>query len=140
MASVMTDDRAEPTNPAESEAPVEPPSSAPSLDEEWAKKFAGLVSADLVEQLKPIHKHIQDEDVERGKLLRVLSELNDELKFIRIEVQASRKESATLHEKFANLADRVDRHQEILSDLRKTVGDHADRIVELERTGTEDER
>jgi hypothetical protein len=135
----MIDDRAEPTNPAASEAPLEEPVSRPSLDEDWAKKFAKAVGEEFKSQLRPVLDHIENEDVERGKLLRVLSELSDDFKLMANEVRASRTEAVAWHQKFENLSDRVDRHRDLISDLRKTVGDHGERIVELEKTGTDEE-
>ena len=139
----MTDDRAEPTNPAASDAPLEEPVSRPSLDEEWAKKFAAIIGAEFDKRidakLKPVTDHIEREEVESGKLLRVLVEFSTDFKLMAEEVRASRSEAVAWHQKFENLSARVDRHHDLISDLRKTSGDHAERIERLERTGTNDE-
>lgn len=138
----MTDDRAEPTNPAASEAPLEEPVSRPSLDEEWAKRFADAVAESfekrLDAKLKPVTDHIEREEVESGKLLRVLAEMSGDFKLMAKEVRASRSEAVAWHQKFATLAERVDEQRDLLDGLKKTVGDHAERITELEKTGTEE--
>lgn len=142
----MTDQRAEPTNPAASEAPLEEPISRPSLDEEWAKKFADTVAESFEKRmeeklnvkLKPITDHIEREEIGNGKLLRVLAEFSTDFKLMADEVRASRSEAVAWHQKFENLSARVDKHRDMIADLRKTSGDHAERIERLERTGTYD--
>lgn len=138
----MTDDRAEPTNPAASEAPVPEPVSQPSLDEEWAKKFADTVSKsfkkDIDTALQPLKKHIENEDVEFGRLLRAVAEMSADIRLLRDEFRASRTEAIAWNQKFKALSDRVDKHEDLIDGLKKTTGDHAERIERLERTGTYD--
>lgn len=135
----VTDERADPTNPQASERPLEEPVSRPSLDEEWARRFAEVVGDEFDKRLKGIHDHIAREDEERGKLLRVLAELSGDFRLMADEVRASRSEAVAWHQKFENLSARVDQHRDLIADLRKTTGDHGERIERLERTGTEDE-
>lgn len=139
----MTDERAEPTNPAASEAPLEEPVSGPSLDEEWAKKFAAIIGAEFDKRidakLKPVTDHIEREEIESGKLLRVLADFSMDFRLMADEVRASRSEAVAWHQKFENLSARVDRHKDLIEGLKKTTGDHAERIERLERTGTNDE-
>lgn len=110
----------------ETEAPSGPQE---SLGSKWAKEFAGLAGVMLEEKLRPVMEHIQREEVASKKLesqheqlLMVLRALDSELKFIRIELKATRNEQAALASKVEAMAERQVLQEERLRALERKVG------------------
>lgn len=113
---------------------VPPTAATDERDVSHAREFAELAGAmlddklrqfsvSIDEKLRPLIKHIHQEDHDRGTLLRQLATLDASLNFMTVEIQASRKEVAALQQRVDAMADLLRSHEGRISSLERRSDD-----------------
>lgn len=90
--------------------------------EEAREKDRKEVAELLDNRLAKLNAHIENEDIDRGKLMRTLAELSGELSLITQELKAYRQDNIATRAAVEALAKRIDKHAERIQTLEKKVG------------------